>query len=243
MIAGLSHVGLTVSEMDNSLGFYQRVLGCRMLNDSERKGDWIDKITGIPGFHTRTVYLAVTPYKHLEFFQFYNPKSLPPDKEADSQVGIRYCAFAGEKIRSLSNLQDDSKQQRSVEQTSDFEQGINQRHRVKALKDPDGLSLRVIEFENEETRIPDASVPRLLYPALVVKDLESSLRFYRDSLGLEIDGQGDPLTEKRTVTPREPGGQCRWAVLRGQGGPCLKLVEPREVYVQPAGPWLQKPRG
>ncbi len=237
MIIGLSHIGLTVSEMDNSLGYYQRILGSKILNDSERKGDWIDKITGIPGFHTRTVYLTVTSYKHLELFQFYNPKALLPHKEIGFRAGILYCAFMRKNIGDLLKLQDGSNKQASFEQMEDFEEGIDQRHHMIPLQDPDGLCLRIIGFENEETRNSNASETELLYPALIVKNIESSLMFYQDILGLEIACQGDPLTEKRTVSQGESRRKSRWVVLKGQTGPCLKLVEPRDVSIQPARPW------
>jgi glyoxylase I family protein len=237
MIIGLSHIGLTVTQMDNSLEYYQRILNCKILNDSERIGDWIDKITGIPGFHTRTVYLAVTSYKHLEFFQFYNPKALPPDKEQDFRVGIRYCAFTKKDIGSLPKLQDGSKKKTSFEQMGDFEEGVYQKHRMIPIQDPDGLSLRIIGLENEETRNPNASETKLLYPALIVKNIESSLMFYQGILGLEITDQGDSLTERGTVSQGEFRRQSRSVVLKGQTGPCLKLIEPRNVYIEPARPW------
>ena len=65
MILGLSHMGLTVSNLDQSLKYYQENLGFKLLSSAERKGDWIDKMTGISGFHSRTVYLSLSPYHHF----------------------------------------------------------------------------------------------------------------------------------------------------------------------------------
>jgi hypothetical protein len=176
-------------------------------------------------------------YMHLEFFQFYNPKALPPDKEQDFRVGILYCAFMRKDIQRLLKLQGGSKKRASFEQMGDFEEGVYQKHRMIPIQDPDGLSLRIIGLENEETRSPNASETKLLYPALIVKNIESSLMFYQGILGLEMAYQGDSPTEKGTVNQGEFRKQSRWVVLKGQTGPCLKLVEPRDVNIQPARPW------
>jgi len=118
-----------------------------------------------------------------------------------------------------------------------FEEGVYQKHQMIPIQDPDGLSLQIIGLENEETRNPEASDTKFLYPALIVKNIESSLMFYQGILGLEIAYQGDSPTERETVTQGEFRRQSRWVVLKGQTGPCLKLVEPRDVNIQPARPW------
>jgi len=46
MILGLSHMGLTVSNLDQSLKYYRENFGFKVLSNAERKGDWIDKMTG-----------------------------------------------------------------------------------------------------------------------------------------------------------------------------------------------------
>ena len=47
MILGLSHIGLTVSDLGLSLKFYQGRLGLQVLSDAERKGEVIDRATGL----------------------------------------------------------------------------------------------------------------------------------------------------------------------------------------------------
>ena len=93
MILGLSHMGLTVSKLDSSLHYFQENFGFTILSDAERRGEWVEKITGIPGFHTRTVYLSLSPCRHFEVFGFFHPQAIPPERENHFRVGILGCVL------------------------------------------------------------------------------------------------------------------------------------------------------
>lgn len=90
MFIGLSHIGLMTKNLEESLHSYQNTHGFTILSDAERKGEWGERVTGIPGFHSRTVYLSVTPYQHLEAFEFFHIKPVPAQKEPVPWVRIFY---------------------------------------------------------------------------------------------------------------------------------------------------------
>ena len=73
MITGIHHFALTVSDMDRSLAFYTGLFGLEVLSDREVQGDYIEKITGIPGAHSRLVHLAGYGQR-LELLQYRNPR-------------------------------------------------------------------------------------------------------------------------------------------------------------------------
>jgi lactoylglutathione lyase len=235
MILGLSHMGLTVSKLDSSLDYYQKNLGFTVLSDAERKGEWVEKITGIPGFHTRTVYLSLSPCHHFEVFGFFHPQAIPPERESRFRVGILGCVLNTDRLESLL-IRDDPEEARRWAPLLGRKEEPFGGCRLIHMKDPDGLSLRVLEEKIERMKTPSAPVD-LLYPAFLVENIEDSLSFYRDLLGLKVDCQGGTSPEELETDAKSAGKLVRWAVLRSKAGFCLKLVSPSNSEILPAAPW------
>jgi catechol 2,3-dioxygenase-like lactoylglutathione lyase family enzyme len=143
MILGLSHMGLTVSKLDSSLDYYRKNLGFTVLSDAERKGEWVEKITGIPGFHTRAVYLSLSPDRHFEVFGFFHPEVIPMERESRFRVGILGCVLKTDSIENLLVREDQEETRRWVSLLG-REEGPFGGCRVIQVKDPDGLSLRIM---------------------------------------------------------------------------------------------------
>jgi catechol 2,3-dioxygenase-like lactoylglutathione lyase family enzyme len=235
MILGLSHMGLTVSELDSSLGHYQKNLGFTILSDAERKGEWVEKITGIPGFHTRAVYLSLSPDRHFEVFGFFHPEVIPMERESRFRVGILGCVLKTDSIENLLVREDQEETRRWVSFLG-REEGPFGGCRVIQLKDPDGLSLRIMG-KKVETTMNQSTTVDLLYPVFLVENMEKSLSFYRDLLGLNLDCQGENHSERTETGAKSAGRSVRWAILRSKSGFCLKLVCPLGTEILPAAPW------
>ena len=218
MIQGLSHIGLTVSDLSQSIKYYQDTFNFPVLSDAERKGEWIDKITGIPGFHSRIVYLAVTPHRHMEMFGFFHPPIIPQEKDFNLRVGIYYCAFLGRS----------KKRSSTIDRREDSYPGNS----VETFYDPDGLLLRVIEPKDEGEAGSKESISQFLYPVVLVANLDESIPFYRDVLGLEVTSQGESSSQKK-----DPPGSIRWVLFSAPKGTCLKLIQPLEYGILPPHPW------
>ena len=237
MILGLSHVGLTVSELDQSVRYYQDRFHFPVLSDAERKGKSAERITGIPGIHTRNVYLSVTPQQHLEVFGFYHPPVLPPAREKEFRVEISYVAFMKDELARLADSPG-AEQQGWVETLRPFEETPYQGSRVATLPDRDALVLRVVEFRGNGLNPPGHSGARLLYPALITRDMKSSLDFFVGILKLEIESQGEqPWPMKMASGPENSGSTARWTLLTAAAGTCLKLIQPGHVKVGPSPAW------
>jgi catechol 2,3-dioxygenase-like lactoylglutathione lyase family enzyme len=228
MILGLSHVALTVNNLDESILFYQRFLDVKVLSDAERKGEWIDKVTGIPGFHSRTVYLSITPYQHLELFGFFNPPTLSVNGAVAPKVGIVGCDIIWPSrdrpwpatLANNSDLDD-------VKSGETYEEPFGKCSLVN-LKDPDGLNYRILMIRQEPRNLEFAAVGVSICPKVVTQDIQTSLRFYRDVLGLKIATQGTSTVE---------GESIEWILIKGTRGVCLRLVKPLAVDVLPMKSW------
>jgi catechol 2,3-dioxygenase-like lactoylglutathione lyase family enzyme len=227
MIMGLSHIGLTVGDMEETLRFYGDVFGCEVLSDAERKGSLIDQITGIPGFHTRTVYMTFHPPCQIEAFAFFHPPTLPPDNPSEPKVGISYLALQGSRTNSPAK----GDQMNWMSSLPEAPCGVFQ-----TVVDPNGQTIRVIT-DKTKTSISDVRQSRLLYPALLVESVEASLNYYRDILGLKVQSEG-----QETYSQGASKKEVRWVILEGiTGGGCMKLISLPNDSVLHGGAWkMQK---
>ena len=58
-IHGLSHIGITVSDMDASLRFYRDGLGLEVYIDRIADHDYLREVTAVPSANVRIVYLRI----------------------------------------------------------------------------------------------------------------------------------------------------------------------------------------
>lgn len=229
MIIGLSHIGLTVGDMEETLRFYGDVFGCEVLSDAERKGDQIDQITGIPGFHSRTVYMAFYPPCHIEAFAFFHPPTLPPENHSKPQAGISYLVLQGSGTSSPGA----ERKKNWMNPLPEVPSGA-----FHTVLDPNGQTIRVIT-DKKETPISHVRQSRLLYPVLLVESMEDSLKYYRDILGLKVESE-----DRGTCFQGPSKKEMRWVILKGiSGGECLKLISLPSDSVLPAGPWKMQKTG
>ena len=73
--------------------------------------------------------------------------------------------------------------------------------------------------------IPSGSVPGIDHTAIVVRDTEESLRFYRDRLGLRIAGTSENVGDEQEHLNNVFGARLRITGLRASMGPGVELLE------------------
>jgi catechol 2,3-dioxygenase-like lactoylglutathione lyase family enzyme len=80
---------------------------------------------------------------------------------------------------------------------------------------------------------------RLDHVSVTSSDLERSIAFYRDVIGLPLVDRGELEGRELEALVRRPGARARWAELALSGGQILELleyVEPAEARIEPR-PW------
>jgi catechol 2,3-dioxygenase-like lactoylglutathione lyase family enzyme len=89
----VQHTGLTVSNLERSVDFYTRVLGCTVLMQQEKTDGYLADIVGYPDVHIRMAHLH-DPAGHLvvELFEYVHPKPLPADLEP-RRIGNAHMCF------------------------------------------------------------------------------------------------------------------------------------------------------
>ncbi len=100
MIEGLEHIGLSVSDLERSIEFYCKNLGCEVIRVLEASpSPLLGKVVGIPGCLARIAHLKSGP-NILELFEYTQPggKNIPEDhKQADK--GFIHAGFRSSDVR------------------------------------------------------------------------------------------------------------------------------------------------
>jgi catechol 2,3-dioxygenase-like lactoylglutathione lyase family enzyme len=111
------------------------------------------------------------------------------------------------------------------------------------FKDPDGHPLEILQFPGGKG---DAKwhqpIDRLFlgidHTAIVVRDTEASLRFYRDLLGMRVAGTSENWGTEQEHLNNVFGARLRITALRADRGPGIEFLEylsPRDGRPYPAG--------
>jgi len=92
MITGISHVGISVANLERSIEFYRDLLGLRVLQEVPMRGPNYDAIMGLKGTDGRIAVLR-TGNLEIELLEF-KPPSRPAERERHvSDQGISHFAI------------------------------------------------------------------------------------------------------------------------------------------------------
>ena len=116
---------------------------------------------------------------------------------------------------------------------------------IKAFyfKDPDGHALEILQFppgkgDPKWQRPSDKLFLGIDHTAIVVRDTEASLRFYRDLLGLRVAGESENYGPEQERLNNVFGARLRITALRAAAGPGIEFLEylaPRDGRPYPTG--------
>jgi catechol 2,3-dioxygenase-like lactoylglutathione lyase family enzyme len=98
------------------------------------------------------------------------------------------------------------------------------------FKDPDGHSLEILQFppgkgDPKWHRPSDKLFLGIDHTAIVVADTDTSLKFYRDLLGLKVAGESENYGTEQEHLNNVFGARLRITTLRAPRGPGIELLE------------------
>ena len=92
MVKEINHIGLSVSNMERSLGLYCDALGMELLSDVNIEGlPDFGTVIGLPGVRERIVMLLLNNCR-IELFQFFEPKGKKMERR-QCDLGYMHLAF------------------------------------------------------------------------------------------------------------------------------------------------------
>ncbi len=215
-------IGLTVVDADKSKDFYTQALGFELVSDiTVTRKDYSD-LMGVAEAKIRIMTLQLGD-ELIELMQYLNidGKPIPSDSQSNDLWFQHFAIVVSDMDSAYAHLQKFPIQPISIEpQTIPPDNKASAGVRAFKFKDFDGHNLELIWFppDKGQDKWRQESTRLFLgidHSAITVANTEQSLKFYRDLLGMQIDGgslnQGetqahlDGLPEAKVqVTPLRP---------------------------------------
>lgn len=231
-------VGMTVADMEQAVEFYTGVLNFRKVSDVEVSGTAYEQLEGVRGARMRVVQMQLGN-EVIELTDYLTPEGrpIPLDSHSNdhwfqhiaivvSDMDAAYQRLRAAKVQFVSNM---------PQILPDY---LTAAAGIKAFyfQDPDGHNLEVIYFP------PGKGDPRWQEPidqlflgidhtAIATSDTASSLRFYRDLLGLQVAGESENFGPEQEHLNNVFGAHLQITGLRAAAGPGVEFLD----YLSPPG--------
>lgn len=141
MITRMNHASFTVSNLDNSIDFYQKALGLELTSKAAREGDFAARVTGVPGASLMIAYLS-GPDCAMELIQYLEPEGQKIDTRT-CNVGSAHVAFNVDNFKGFLDSALASGARLSGE-VATVPTGPNKGKQVVYLKDPDDNNIELL---------------------------------------------------------------------------------------------------
>lgn len=232
LVTALDSVGMTVSDLDRSVDFYTRVLSFEKVSEFEADGAEFEHLQGVFGLRIRSARLRLgDEFLELTEYLASRGRPAPVDARSNDRWFQHVAIIVSDMDRAYAWLRQNKVQHASSgpQRLPDWNKnagGI----RAFYFRDPDGHALEILAFP------PDKGNPKWRRPsgrmflgidhtAIVISDTETSLRFYRDVLGLEVVGESENYGPEQERLNNVFGARLRITALRAAAGPGVEFLE------------------
>lgn len=229
-------ISLTVADADRSVEFFSKVLSFEKVSDVEVTGDEIEHLQGLFGVRMRVVRMRLGE-EFIELTEYLAPRGrpVPVDSRSNDRWFQHIAIITSDMDRAYQWLR-----KNKVEHASTGPQRLPDWNpnaggiRAFYFKDPDGHALEILQFPEGKGdakwhRLAKEDAARMFlgidHTAIVVRDTETSLRFYRDTLGLRVAGESENFGIEQERLNNVFGARLRITGLRAAAGPGIEFLE------------------
>jgi catechol 2,3-dioxygenase-like lactoylglutathione lyase family enzyme len=224
---------MTVSDLDRSVAFYEKVLDFRKVLEEEDAGAPYEALTGVFALRTRTARVRLGS-ECLDLTEYLGPKGrpIPIDARANDRSFQHVAIVVADMDRAYARLR-----AAKVEHASSGPQRLPDWNpnaggiRAFCFRDPDRHVLEVIWFPagkgalRWQKHAASALFLGIDHTAIVVGDTDASLRFYRDAMGLVVAGGSENRGDEQAHLNGVEGAHLRITTLRSERGPGVELLQ------------------
>jgi catechol 2,3-dioxygenase-like lactoylglutathione lyase family enzyme len=232
VVDAIETVGMTVSDMERAMGFYSSVLSFEKVSDVEVTGNAYEHLQGVFGLRMRVVRMRLGE-EYIDLTEYLAPRGrpVPVDSRSHDRWFQHLALIVSDMDRAYQWLR-----QHKVEHASSGPQRLPDWNpnaggiRAFYFKDPDGHPLEILQFppgkgDPKWHQQTDRLFLGIDHTAIVVRDTEASLQFYRDALGLKVVGESENYGTEQEHLNNVFGARLRITTLRAAKGPGIEFLE------------------
>ena len=243
-VTAVDAIGITVSDLDRALAFYTGVLPFTKVSEREVSGRPYELLSGLFGARSRVARLRLGA-EEIELTEFLAPKGrpLPVDIRPNDRLFQHIAIVVSDMTKAFELLR-----ARRVEFASTGPQRLPDWNPnaggISAFyfRDPDRHFLEIINFPAGKGAPVWHQPSKQLFlgidhTAIVVDDTNASLRFYRDTLGMQVAGESENYDVEQEHLNNVFGARLRITAVRAAKGPGIEFLEylaPRDGRPTPA---------
>ncbi len=199
-VSKVESVGFTVSDMDNAIDFYIRILPFEKISDKEIWGEDFEHLSGVFGARVRIVRLKLGG-ETLELTEYLTAggRPIPLDSRSNDRWFQHIAIIVSDMDKAYQILRQNKVRHASTA-TQTLPGTIPNAAGISAFyfKDFDNHVLEILHFPPDKgaKKWHDLEKSGNIFlgidlTVIVVNDSDESLKFYRDSLGLTVAGTSD----------------------------------------------------
>jgi catechol 2,3-dioxygenase-like lactoylglutathione lyase family enzyme len=223
--------------MERSIAFYSTVLFFEKVSDVQTAGSEIESLFGASGGRIRVVAMRLGS-EQIELVDYGGRRPIAAHAPDSIRSSEHIAIVVNDLDQALLWLRRNHVTQTAAEPDRNPGAGGV---RTLSIEDPDGHALEILQFQAGKgdarwQRPSDRVFLGIDHAAIVVGDTETSLRFYRDLLGLRVVGGSESAGTEQEILNDGPDGRPRVTTLRAAKGPALQLLEypePRDAKPSP----------
>ena len=144
-ITAADHTGITVSNLERSLHFWQNVLGFEFSHRTHQSGEMAEEITGVKGAELKLAVVKAPGHK-IELLEYL----APPDRK--QHIDVRPCDVGSVHVALIVDNLDAVLEKivasgwRAAGKPQTLKTGPNAGKRVVYVRDPDGTTIEFMEM-------------------------------------------------------------------------------------------------
>ena len=224
LVERVGAIGMTVSDMDASIDFYSKVLSFEKVSDVEVTGEDYERLQGVFGLRMRVVQMKLGD-EFIELTEYLTPKGrpVPVDSRSNDHWFQHIAIITSDMDQAYALLRKHKVEHASTgpQRLPDWNENAGG---IKAFyfRDPDKHWLEILQFPpdkgDRKWQQKDKLFLGIDHTAIVVADTKTSLKFYRDALGLQIAGTSENYGTEQEHLNNVFGARLRITSLRAASG-------------------------
>jgi catechol 2,3-dioxygenase-like lactoylglutathione lyase family enzyme len=144
-ITGMDHVGVTVSDVDRSLGFWRDLLGLAVTGRGVVEWEHLDRLVALPGTKIEWCELALPGGGKVELSQYHRPVGDAVEPGEENEPGRSHVSLLVDDLTEMLAVLRSNGVRARTDDPVEIPLGAYEGAKAAYVFDPDGVELELIE--------------------------------------------------------------------------------------------------